>query len=203
LSLETLISEYGVPAVFLGAAFEGETAVFLGGVFAHRHFMTWWEAATAATLGSFAADQAWFFAGRYANRLAFVQRFLKTDAASKVSRLLEAHPTGFILSFRFIYGMRTVSPVLIGLSSVPALRFVVLNFIAALVWGVLITTIGYLFGNAVEALFGRLRLHMHLLLILAPILAAVLIAVLVSRRLMHRRLSKAAAPASGYDHQPD
>ncbi len=181
-SLETLISQYGVLALFLGAAFEGETAVFLGGVFAHRHFMSWWEAATAAALGSFAADQAWFFAGRYANRLAIVQRFLKTDATQKVNQLLEAHPTGFILAFRFIYGMRTVSPVAIGLSSVPAARFVILNFIAAVVWAVLITTIGYLFGNAVELLFGRLKLHLHLVIAVFVIAAVVGVLAFVSRR---------------------
>lgn len=181
-SLEHLISQYGVVAVFLGAAFEGETAVFLGGVFAHRHFMSWWEAATAAAIGSFAADQAWFFAGRYANRLAIVQRFLATDAAQKVSQLLESHPTGFILAFRFIYGMRTVSPIAIGLSSVPAIRFVVLNFIAAVVWAVLITTIGYLFGNAVEMLFGRLRLHLHLVIAILVIVAVVVALAFASRR---------------------
>ncbi|MGA1829934.1 DedA family protein [Rhizobium wenxiniae] len=188
-SLEHLISQYGVLAVFLGAAFEGETAVFLGGVFAHRHFMSWWEAATAAAIGSFAADQAWFFAGRYANRLALVQRFLKTDAAQKVSQLLEAHPTGFILAFRFIYGMRTVSPIAIGLSSVPALRFVILNFIAAVVWAVLITTIGYLFGNAVEMLFGRLKLHLHMLIAIAAI--AVILAALAY--LIHRQMRGGSA----------
>ncbi|SFB58095.1 membrane protein DedA, SNARE-associated domain [Rhizobium sp. NFR07] len=192
--LEHLIAQYGVLAVFLGAAFEGETAVFLGGVFAHRHFLAWWEAAAAATFGSFAADQAWFFAGRYANRFAFVQRFLKMDAAAKVSRLAEAHPSGFILSFRFIYGMRTVSPVLIGLSAVPALRFVLLNFIAAVIWGVLITSIGYLFGHAVEALFGRLRLHMHLLIMLVPIAVAVVLAAFASRRWVHHRLNTISAP---------
>lgn len=187
MSLEHLISQYGVLAVFLGAAFEGETAVFLGGVFAHRHFMTWWEAATAAAMGSFAADQAWFFAGRYANRLAIVQRFLKTDAAQKVNNLLEAHPTGFVLAFRFIYGMRTVSPIAIGLTSVPAHRFVMLNFIAAVVWAVLITTIGYLFGNAVEMLFGRFRLHIHLLISVAAIAIVVAaLAYLIRKRLAHR-----------------
>lgn len=173
ISLEHLISQYGVLAVFLGAAFEGETAVFLGGIFAHRHFMSFFEAATAAALGSFAGDQAWFFAGRYANRLSIVQRFLKTEAAQKVNHLLEAHPTGFILAFRFIYGMRTVSPIAIGLTSVPAWRFVILNFIAAVVWGFLITAIGYLFGNAVEAMFGRLRLHVHLIIAIAAIVIMV------------------------------
>ncbi|WP_119939439.1 DedA family protein [Neorhizobium sp. NCHU2750] len=189
MSLAHLISQYGVLAVFLGAAFEGETAVFLGGVFAHRHFLSFPEAATAAALGSFACDQAWFFAGRYANRLSIVQRLLKTDAARKVNDLLEAHPTGFILAFRFIYGMRTVSPIAIGLTSVPALRFVVLNFVAAVVWALLITAIGYLFGNAVEALFGRLKLHLHLLIALA--IAAVLVGALAY--FVHSRMRRPTA----------
>ncbi len=54
-------------------------------------------------------------------------------------RCWSAIRTGFILAFRFIYGMRTVSPVIIGLSSVSARRFVVLNAVAAIVWGVVIS----------------------------------------------------------------
>ncbi|TWF56846.1 DedA family protein [Neorhizobium alkalisoli] len=182
MSLETLISQYGPAAVFAGAAFEGETAAFLGGVFAHRHLMAYWQAALAAGLGSFAADQALFFAGRHAGRLAIVRRFMRGEAASRVNGLLEAHPTGFILAFRFVYGMRTVSPVAIGLSSVPALRFVILNLISAIVWGVVITAVGYLFGNAVEAIFGRLRLHSHLFIALGVIVVAVGIAAFIGRK---------------------
>ena len=169
MQIEHLISQYGPLAVFVGAGLEGETAVLLGGVFAHRQLFPFWQAAVAAVFGSFLVDQIWFFVGRYAHRLAIVQRFMKTKAAARVHRLLEQHPTGFILAFRFIYGMRTVSPIAIGLSSVPALRFVILNFIAAVVWAVLITSIGYLFGNAVEMLFGRLKLHLHMLIAIAAI----------------------------------
>ncbi len=189
MTLETLISNYGPLAVFLGAGFEGETAVFLGGVFAHRQLFPFWQAALAAVLGSFLVDQAWFFAGRHAHRLAFVQRLLKTPAAARVHGLLNAHPTAFILGFRFIYGMRTVSPIAIGLTSVSAVRFVMLNFIAAVVWGVAISAIGYLFGNAVEALFGRLRLHLHLLIALG----VVLVGIGLLAFLLHRHWRKAGA----------
>jgi membrane protein DedA with SNARE-associated domain len=203
LSLEDLISHYGPIAVFVGAAFEGETAVFLGGVFAHRHLMPYWQAAAAAVFGSFLLDQVWFFAGRYANRLALVQRFMHTKAAARVNHLLEAHPTGFILAFRFIYGMRTVSPVVIGLTSVPALRFLLLNFIAALVWGILITSIGYLFGDAVEALFGRLRLHIHLLLALAVIAAIVAVVAFASRKWLIAVLRRMGAYSANPALTPD
>jgi membrane protein DedA with SNARE-associated domain len=182
LSLEDLISHYGALAVFLGAAAEGETAAFLGGVLAHRHLLTYWQAAVAAALGSFVADQAFFLVGRHAGKWRFVRRFTQSKAMSHVTRLLETYPTGFILSFRFIYGVRTVSPIAIGLSSIPAWRFVFLNFIAAVIWGIVITAVGYLFGNAVEALFGRLRLHIHLLIALAVILALTVVGALLARK---------------------
>lgn len=182
MSLEGLISHYGLAAVFIGAALEGETAAFLGGVFAHRHLLWWWQAAAAACFGSFAADQVLFFAGRYANRLAFVQRLTRTPAAARVNRLLETHPNKFILGFRFIYGIRTISPIAIGLSGVTPLRFVLLNLVAALVWGIVITTLGYLFGNAVEAVFGRVSLHLHLLAAVVLFLAVAAIVAFFSRR---------------------
>lgn len=54
MSIELLIEHYGLLAIFLGAAFEGETAAFLGGVISHRGLLTYWSASLAATAGSFA-----------------------------------------------------------------------------------------------------------------------------------------------------
>lgn len=45
-----------------------------------------------------------------------------------------------------------------------ARRFVVLNAVAAVVWGVIISAAGYLFSNAIEAVLGRLHLHVHLII---------------------------------------
>lgn len=194
MSLQDLMAEYGPLAVFIGAGAEGETAAFLGGVLAHRHLMPWWQAAVAASAGSFVADQFFFLAGRYAARLAFVQRFSRQAAMQRVTGLLERYPTGFILAFRFIYGIRIISPVAIGLSKVPALKFLALNAIAAAVWGIGITAIGYLIGNAVEEVFGRLRLHRHLLVALGIILVVVIAAAVAVRYGMNRDGNKAGAP---------
>lgn len=191
--LERLIGEYGVLAVFLGAAAEGETAAFLGGVFAHRQLIPYWQVALAACLGSFAADQFFFLSGRYATKWSYVQKLLGSEPIARVTRLLEAHPTGFILAFRFIYGIRTISPVAIGVSKVSARRFVMLNAIAALIWGVLITAIGYIAGQAVEALLGRLQLHLHLLIALACVAILVPLSAYVFRRAVAKRSARLGA----------
>jgi membrane protein DedA with SNARE-associated domain len=43
--------------------------------------------------------------------------------------------------------LRTISPIAIGTSHVPARTFMLLNAISATVWGVLFTGMGYLFGD--------------------------------------------------------
>lgn len=173
VTIEALITQYGALAVFAGAALEGETAAFLGGVVAHRHLLPYWQAALAAALGSLLADQALFLIGRHASTSPLVRRYIARDGIARVRAMLNAHPTVFILSFRFIYGARTVSPVIIGLSTVSPGRFLLLNMISASTWGILITAAGYLLGNTIEATFGHLGIHIHLAIALAGILALV------------------------------
>jgi len=162
VSIEHLIEHYGILAIFLGTAFEGETAAFLGGIISHRGLLTYWSASLMASAGSFAGDQMWFFAGRYAARWHVVRRLMETPTLAQVTSLLERYPTGFILAFRFLVGLRTISPIVIGTTRISTGKFVMLNAIAALVWGQLFTALGYLFGHGVEQILGRLPLHHHL-----------------------------------------
>lgn len=180
--MESLISDYGIPAVLLGAGVEGEAVVFLAGVLAHRGLLVFWQVVAAAAIGSFIADQIVFFLGRHAPRSRFVARLEATAAMRRAKSLLERYPVGFILAFRFIYGMRIISPLLISRTSIPALRFMLLNGIAACLWAIAISAIGYLFGNAVEMLFGHLRLHLHLLIALGALLATIVATTLFVRR---------------------
>lgn len=167
MSIELLIEHYGLPAIFLGTAFEGETAAFLGGVISHRGLLNYWSASLIATAGSFAGDQMWFFAGRYAAQWQVVRRLMETPALARVTALLERYPTGFILAFRFLVGLRTISPIVIGTTRISTGKFVMLNAVAALVWGQLFTALGYLFGHGIEQIMGHLSLHHHLFIALA------------------------------------
>ncbi|SIR16261.1 membrane protein DedA, SNARE-associated domain [Rhizobium sp. RU20A] len=182
--LESLIAHYGLLAVFVGSAIEGETVAFLGGVFAHRQLMPFWSVAAAAATGSFCADQIFFFLGRRTSRWPRIRKRLSGQRAASVKDLLERHPTAFILSFRFLYGLRTISPIVIGLSGVPARTFLLLNALAASVWGIVIPAVGFFFSGLIEEMLGRLHLHAHLLLAIGiAILLGAGVTVLVRRRL--------------------
>ena len=72
-------------------------------------------------------------------------------------RLLDKYNILFILGFRFLYGIRTVAPFALGVSSISPIRFLILNIAGALVWAIVIGMLGYYFGYAVEMLIGEIK----------------------------------------------
>jgi membrane protein DedA with SNARE-associated domain len=182
MTIETIILRYGVAAVFLGAGIEGETVVMLGGLLAHRGLIDPFAAALAASAGSFVADQTFFLIGRHFRKSRWMQRIIERPAFAKAMDRLEAHPTIFILSFRFLYGLRTISPAAVGTSKIPARQFLLLNLVAACIWGPLFTALGYVFGNGVEMLFGRFRSVEYVIIAVAAFALIVYVAVLLVRR---------------------
>jgi membrane protein DedA with SNARE-associated domain len=154
MAIETLIARYGLAAIFLGAGIEGETSVIAGGVLAHRHLISLSGAIAAAALGSCVADQLFFAAGRYFREHRRVRAMAAKPAFAKALVTFEHHPTLFVIGFRFLYGLRTVSPAAIGTSHIRTRKFVLLNALSAAIWGALFTGIGYGFGSGIERLFG-------------------------------------------------
>ena len=173
MPVEAIIARYGIVAVFAGAGFEGETAAIAGGLLAHQGYFTLPAAMVAAALGSFVADQLFFLLGRRFRERRWVRKAQQRPAFARALGLLERYPRAFVFAFRFIYGIRTVSPVAIGTSNVPTRTFIAMNAVAAAVWGPLFVGLGFLFGHAIEAAFGHVHgvRHVVLLAIVAAVIA--------------------------------
>ena len=154
MSLAAMIARYGLPALFLGAGFEGETVVVIGGILAHRGLVSLPGAMAATTAGSFVADQLFFLIGRRLSGWHPVQRLKGNPLFGRALAMLERYPIGFIFAFRFIYGFRTVSPFAIGTSGVSERLFLAVNAVAAIIWACTFTMVGYVFGRAAERVLG-------------------------------------------------
>ena len=72
-------------------------------------------------------------------------------------RILERYPVLLILGFRFLYGLRTVTPFALGTSRLPYLLFTVLNVIGAGIWAIAIGLAGFYFGHSVEIVLGEIK----------------------------------------------
>lgn len=150
MSLEELITTYGYAAVGIGSFLEGETVVVLGGFAAHRGYLELPRVIFCAFLGSLFSDQLYYFIGRIKGKSVLEKRPKWKAKSEKVFSLLYKHQILLIFGFRFIYGLRTVTPLLIGASRVAPTRFIILNILGAAIWAVIVGTMGYLFGYTLE-----------------------------------------------------
>ncbi len=153
----TLIHDFGYAAILIGTFIEGETILILAGFAAHQGLLRIDLAILAAFLGSAAGDQLWFALARWRGRPFVEARPKLAEKLAPATRWLEKYPTLFILGFRFVYGIRNVAPVAIGLSAIPIRKFVLLNLLAAAIWATSFGLAGYSFGQAVEHFLGDLK----------------------------------------------
>lgn len=168
IPIEKLIETYGYFALFVGTLLEGETIVVIAGFAARRGYLRLEFVVLVSFIGTLVIDQLFFFIGRLKGKSFLHRRLGWRPQIERANRLLTRYDTWLILGFRFIYGMRTVSPLVIGMSEVKTRRFVVLNIIAAMVWAIVIATSGYFFGAALETLLGNVKQYeRHIILSLA------------------------------------
>lgn len=146
------IQTWGYVAVLLGAMIEGESVILTACVMAYLGYLSLPKVVIIAFLGTLIADQVLYYVGRcYGQRI--LDTFPKMRVpAEKAFKLLHKWDIWFILSFRFIYGIRIISPVVIGSSGVTPSRFIPLNFVAAIIWTAISCTGGYLLGGLIDAI---------------------------------------------------
>lgn len=150
-----LIRDYGYFALLIGTFLEGETILILGGVAAHLGALDLPLVILTAFAGSSAGDQLYFFIGKWKGQ-SVLDYFPKWQApARKVFQHIERHKNLVILSFRFFYGLRNVTPFVLGITRVDVSRFVILNLIGAAIWSISFATIGFMVGEAHERILGK------------------------------------------------
>lgn len=155
--LESFLQTYGLLAVVLGTFFEGETILVLAGLASHRGYLSLGSVIAAGFVGTFVGDQLYFQLGRRRGAVFLAKRPAWRGRVRRARHFLSRHHVAFILGFRFLYGLRTVSPFAIGMSDVPLRRFLLLNALGGLVWSAAIALLGYSVGQGAEALLSRAK----------------------------------------------
>ncbi|MGZ9708964.1 DedA family protein [Pseudomonas sp. GNP013] len=155
--LQQFLHDFGYFALFLGTFFEGETILVLAGFLAFREYMDINLVVVVAFFGSYAGDQLWYYMGRKHGRKLLARKPRWQLMGDKALEHIRKHPDIWVLSFRFVYGLRTVMPVAIGLSGYPPLRYLVLNGIGAAIWAAALGAAAYHFGAVLEGMLGSVK----------------------------------------------
>jgi membrane protein DedA with SNARE-associated domain len=156
LEYAPLIERYGYLGTLAGTLVEGESLLILSGLAAHRGYLSFPFVVLVGAVGGAIGDLAFFLLGRHygSDLLARFPRF--TPAAERVHAMIERHPTTTILAVRFMYGLRTAGPAIIGTTRVPFAEFAAVNVIGASLWSACWAGAGYVLGKAAEHLLGDL-----------------------------------------------
>lgn len=93
-----------------------------------------------------------FLLGCYFGTQVFVRFPNLKERSARVTYWLERYSIAFILSYRFIYGVRNVSSIAVGISNLSWRFFLFWNAIAALIWAMAFSGFGYFFGDLIEHL---------------------------------------------------
>ena len=157
MTLESFVVTYGYPALLAGSLLEGETIVIIAGILAHSGYLQLPWVIGIAFCGAFCADQAVFQVGKRKGKRFLEKRPHWEPRIDRIRRFLVGYQIIAVLGYRFIYGMRTITPIVIGASGFATRRFVLLNLCSTFLWAVVVASGGYFFGNVIEALLKDFR----------------------------------------------
>jgi len=161
--IEQYMILYGYWVVFFGVMLEnaglpvpGETILLVAGYFASEQHFNIALVMLIAAFGAVVGDNIGFGIGHHFGR-AFLLRvgryvFLTPERFAHIDSYFHKHGNKTIFVARFITGLRVFAALFAGASKMRWSVFLFYNVSGAIVWSIVITTLGYLFGQSLPLL---------------------------------------------------
>lgn len=144
-----LMKEYGYVILFSWSILEGESGLVMAGLLCSTGDMNLYIAIFVAGLGGFVGDQIYFYIGRYNKSFVHTKFKGQRRKFALAHLLLKKYGWPIIFAQRYMYGMRTVIPISIGLTRYDAKTFAFINLISAWCWGAITIVPVWYFGDEI------------------------------------------------------
>ncbi len=153
------LTTYGYIILFLYSLGGGFFALAAAGVLSSMGRMDLALSVAVALAGNFLGDEMLLLFARY-NKEA-VKEYLKKHRRklAYAHLLMKKYGTWVIFIQKYIYGVKTLVPIAIGLTRYDAVKFAWLNLLAAAVWAVTIGVASYLGGKTILAMLEWAKMH--------------------------------------------
>lgn len=192
--LQDFVGTYGYYALFIGTFLEGETILLVAGFLASGGTLDLPLCILAAFAGSLSGDQTAFYIGRWKGRQFIEKRPKWKSRVERVHKMLERFHEALILSFRFFYGLRNLTPFILGTTEISGLKFFLLNAVGAAVWAVVFGVTGYFFGTMVTTALKDIR-HVEMIVLMVAVVVGVVVWYIRHRK--RKRANNAGAIPDG------
>ncbi|WP_120944887.1 MULTISPECIES: DedA family protein [Helicobacter] len=157
---------WGYVILFFWSILEGEIGLILAGMACYAGHMHLLWAIVVAALGGFSGDQIYFYIGRTSK--AYINKKLEKQRRKLALAHLLLQKYGWFVIFiqRYMYGMRTIIPISIGLTRYSALKFALINLLSAFVWASITIVLAWFFGEQIFQVLGVLKHYPYLVILL-------------------------------------
>ena len=156
------LKEYGYIVLFGWSILEGEMGLVMAGIMSHTGDMNIIIAIIVGALGGFVGDQIYFYIGRYNKKYIHDKLRSQRRKFAIAHLLLKKYGWPLIFVQRYMYGMRTVIPMAIGITKYSSRDFAIINLISAFFWAALTIIPAYYFGEQLLALLAWIKGHFYL-----------------------------------------
>jgi membrane protein DedA with SNARE-associated domain len=145
--------EWGYLAVVIGAFVEGEATLLAAGALAQQRMLILPLVVISGSVGSLAWSQLWFRAGRYGGRALLDKHPHWQCHAERVQRGMQRYASVYLLLSRFLIGMGTASPAIVGATGFSSRRFLAWDALGAVTWSAALGCSGWALSTGARALW--------------------------------------------------
>lgn len=139
--------EYGYFILFAYSFGGGMVAIIAAGVLSYAGKMDITTAIFVAAIANIIGSSFLFYMGRYNKTalLPYIKKHRRKLALSQI--LMKKHGDKIIFIQKFVYGLKTLVPLAIGLTKYPQVKFHIINTIAATFWAIVLGMGSYVAGE--------------------------------------------------------
>jgi membrane-associated protein len=139
--------------LFFGFFLPGDSLLFTAGILAGSGVFNFPLLVSIIVVAAILGDSVGYSFGRYVGRKLFTKKsslFFKQEYVHKAHRFYETHGNKAIILARFLPVFRTFVPIMAGVAEMEYSKFLKYNIIGAFLWGVGVTSLGYILGTKVQ-----------------------------------------------------
>jgi membrane protein DedA with SNARE-associated domain len=136
--------------IFAGIFLEGEMIMISSVIAAHHGHLDLSLVVAIGFVATFSADMFYYHLGRIKGEKWLTKKKVLASKVEKVRGYLQKRLVVVLLTYRFMYGFRTITPFLMGVQPVKRFVFILFSISSTLIWCTVISACGLLIGEALK-----------------------------------------------------
>jgi membrane protein DedA with SNARE-associated domain len=157
--MEDLIRDWGYIILFLYSFGGGFLAIVVASILSYNGDLNIYITLIVAVSANFIGDQFLFLLAR--NNKAYAKQIMKKHQRKIALSHLMMRRYGSIVIFlqKYIYGIKTLIPLAMGLTKYDSKKFIFFNILATILWSLIIGYLSYSFGELVYKYIEQFKIY--------------------------------------------